>query len=341
MLKTQSLLNLDKGLSALTSMPDNISGISSFVEPLENTIVFIKSSKFLKKIKENTLSLIGIIDKNFYDDNKDNTEILELLDKRFDYLFTSDNISKSMCLLSKPFYDKKYENLNLYVDGRQMGTASIDPDAQIAQGVFIGDAAVIGKGVIIMPGAVIGPYCKIGDNTVIYPNVSIYAYCEIGSDCRIHANTTIGSDGFGYNFYDGIHNKIWHLYNVKIGNDVEIGSSSQIDCGCFNDTIIKNGTKIDNQVQVSHNSVIGNHVIMCGKSGVAGSCTVEDYAVFAAGSGCAPGVTVKKGATLAAAAVVSENAIIESGKVVAGHPAGPLKEWLRNQAKLRRMLKDN
>ncbi len=183
------------------------------------------------------------------------------------------------------------------------------------------------------------PNVQIGDGTIIFPNVTLYPFTSIGENCRIHAGTVIGTDGFGYNFFNGEHQKIWHLAGVEIANDVEIGCNTMIDAGAFTPTSIGNGTKIDNAVQLSHNVKVHNHVVICGTTGIAGSVEIEDYCAFGAGAGVAPAAKLGKGSQVAARAVVSENAVVAPGEVMAGHPARPLKDWMRSQATLRRLSK--
>lgn len=336
MVEASKLLEIDNNLSIAYGNPGSIAGISSYLAPKENTIVFVKTSKFLNelgRLESNHLSNFSIVTtEDFY---KKNSEPLGECKS----LFLSKNISESMCTLSKPFYDELYKDLNYFVDGRQLNLASIDPFSDISQDVFIGSNVTIEKNVVIMSGVRIMPNVHIKEGTIIYPNVTIYPYVQIGKNCRVHSNTTIGSDGFGYNFVNGAHQKIWHIGGVRIEDDVEIGSNTCIDNGCFIETFIGSGTKIDNQVQISHNARIGKNCILCGKSGVAGSCELEDYVVFAAGSGAAPGARIGAGSQIAAAAVISENAIVPAKSTLAGHPARPLKEWLKTKAKINQLVK--
>lgn len=319
----------------------NIIGISNSDRPKPNTIVFIKSKKFYKQLNvQNHLEfLVGsflLIDKKYYAslNVEEATNLLTL----FPFAATVDNIDHSMCFLSKPFYDEKFSNLNFQVDGRQMGTCEIHPEAEISQGVFIGEGVKIGKGSKVLPGCTILPNVEIGDHSVLYPNITLYPYTKIGHYCRIHAGTVIGTDGFGYNFFNGAHQKIWHFAGVQIGDEVEIGCNSMVDAGAFYPTIIGSGTKIDNDVQISHNVFVGDHVIICGKTGLAGSVKVMNYCGFGAGAGVAPSAIIEEGAQIAARAVVSENAIMKAGGVYAGHPARPVNEWLKSKAAVRKLL---
>lgn len=313
--------------------------ISHVDDPQPETFIFIKKQKFLNDLgrysEQDQFAQTGLILSQDLEDKVDKPVLAE----KFKWIATVDNVDFAMCRLSKPFYDQKFGTLNYHVDGRQMNSAEVDPDAEIAQGVFIGEGCKIGAGVTIMPGAVIMPKVIIGAGTIIYPNVTIYPYCEIGTNNRIHSGTVIGTDGFGYNFFEGKHQKIWHLAGVKTANEVEIGCNAMLDAGTFAPTYIGEGSKIDNDVQISHNVRVHKHVIICGTTGIAGSVEIFDYCAFGAGAGVAPSAKIMKGAQVAGRAVVSENAIVPEGVVMAGHPARPLKEWLRSQANLRKLDK--
>jgi UDP-3-O-[3-hydroxymyristoyl] glucosamine N-acyltransferase len=321
-----------------------VSSISHAYEPKDKTFIFVKNKKFLSEIgRLSTLSCFKqcgvLLEKSFYESIKDSEDLMKDLETRFQWGATTDNVNSAMCVFSKIFFDETYGKLNYLLDGRQQGCVTIDANAEIAQNVFIGANVIIKKNVQIYPGAVLLPNVEISEGTIIYPNVTIYPFVKIGKNCRVHSGATIGSDGFGYNFIDGKHEKIWHLAGVEIGDDVEIGSSAKIDGGAFIPTRVGNGTKIDNMVQISHNAQVGEYNIFAGNAVVSGSSETESYCVFAAGAGAAPGARIGKGSQLAAYSVVSENAIVPPGSILSGHPARPLKEWLRSQAKLRQLIK--
>jgi len=338
------LQNIETSLKTIHGDPTqfDIGGISHSDTPLENTFIFIRSKKYLAEIgrrsSESTFLKSGIIIEEKVSGLLMKDEFKETINK-FAWIATIESVTRAMCSLTKPFYDNLYSNLNYQVDGRQLSDVEIDPTAQIAQSAFIGSNVKIGKNTKIMPGCVILPYSTIGADTIIFPNVTIYPYCKVGNACRIHAGTVIGSDGFGYNFLDGEHKKIWHLYGVVIEDEVEIGSNANIDNGAFIETRIGFRSRVDNDVQISHNVLIGKNVIVCGKAGLAGSVEVSDYCAFGAQSGVAPGARLGEGVQVAARGAVSENAVVEAGQVVAGHPARPVNEWLKSQAALRKLIK--
>ncbi len=337
------LQKTDNSLETVYGNPEGLElvGISHSEIPESGKFIFVKNDKLYATVAIRTDNKVPanvglVLPENYYDKLQGSETITEM-QSRFDWIATVADLNISMCLLSKPFYDEKFAHLNYHVDGRQMGSSEVHPDAQIAQNVFIGENCKIGKDVTIMPGVVIMPEVEIGDGTIIFPNVSIYPYSKIGKNCRIHSATVIGLDGFGYNFHGGKHEKIWHFSGVILEDDIEIGGGSFVDCGAFTPTIVGTGTKVDNMCQIAHNSVVGKHNIFCGKSGIAGSCQTGDYVALGAASGCANGVKLGKGVQLAAMAVVSENISWPDGAILAGVPAKPIREWMRQQAKLRRL----
>jgi UDP-3-O-[3-hydroxymyristoyl] glucosamine N-acyltransferase len=205
-------------------------------------------------------------------------------------------------------------------------------------GAVIGPGAEIGAGTVIGPQAVIGPQVKIGRNCSIGPCASV-THALVGDRVIIHAGARIGQDGFGYVRGPNGHVKIPQLARVIIQNDVEIGANTTIDRGGSRDTVIGEGTKIDNLVQIGHNCIIGRQVIIVSQTGVSGSCVIEDYAVLGGQVGLADHVTVGEGAMLGArSGVIGGN--IPARARWGGFPARPLREWLRGAAVLRRLSAD-
>ena len=338
-MKLHDLLKIDSSLKFVknSEWPEEILAISSLDYLSENSLVFIKNLKFLQKLRTNiekaTSLKVGVIieEKFFLSLESDLKSDLEKLP----WIATTTNVALSLTFISKPFYDLKMRGLNTQVDGRQMGTSDIHPRAYIAQNVFIGEHVKIGANVEIMPGAIIHSYSQIEDGTKIFSNVTIYPFTKIGKNCRIHAGTVIGSDGYGYTFYNGQHVKIWHMGGVEINDDVEIGSNTSIDMGTFSPTTIGTGTRIDNLVQVAHNVKIGKGCIICGQAGIAGSAVLEDYVVLGGRAAIGPDALIGMGSQVAGGAKVNEGAIWAPGSKLGGHPARDLKEWMRGVAYLR------
>jgi UDP-3-O-[3-hydroxymyristoyl] glucosamine N-acyltransferase len=204
--------------------------------------------------------------------------------------------------------------------------ATIEPYAVIRDGAVIGDRAWIGSH------SVVGAGVTIGVDVRLFPNVTLYPGTALGDRVTVHSGARIGSDGFGYVFRAGAHEKIPHVGRCLIGNDVEIGANSTIDRGSIDDTVVGDGTKIDNLVHIGHNVRIGRLVLLMAQVGVAGSSRVEDGAILAGQVGIAGHLTVGAGARLAAqAGVISD---VPAGETWGGYPARPHRESLKASAAL-------
>ncbi len=222
----------------------------------------------------------------------------------------------------------------------------------VAPGAMVHPSAKLEPDVTVDPFAVIGPLAKvgagtlIGAHTVIGPGVRIGSHCSIGANCTlthaqvgdrviIHSGCGIGQDGFGHLLNAKGHVKVPQVGSVIIHDDVEIGSGTQIDRGGIRDTVIGEGTKIDNLCQIGHNCVIGRHCIIVAQSGLSGSVTLEDFVVLGPRTGIIPHITVGKGAITASRSTVYEN--IPAGAFWGGFPAKPKRQWMREVVTLRRL----
>ena len=217
-------------------------------------------------------------------------------------------------------------------------TARIGKGAAIGEKVSIGEYAVIGAGAELGTGVTIGAHCFIGENVSIaegarlWPGVTIYPGATIGARTIVHSGARIGCDGFGYVFRDGVHNKIPHVGRCIIGDDVEIGANTTIDRGSIDDTVVGNGTKIDNLVHIAHNVRIGEKCLVMAQVGIAGSVTIGDGAILAGQAGISGHLSIGAGARLAAQAGVFGD--IPAGESWSGYPARPHRESLRASAAL-------
>ncbi len=192
-------------------------------------------------------------------------------------------------------------------------SAIVDPTAQVSPEAYIGPFCVLEAGCRVGAGAVIGANCylaencAVGEGSVLYPNVSIYADCEIGENCILHSGAVVGADGFGFRLEDGVQMKIPQVGNVVVGNDVEIGANSCIDCGTLASTTIGDGCKIDNLVQIGHNCRIGKHSILCAQVGLAGSTVIGDYVYLAGQVGVAGHLSIGDRAVVGAQSGVTRD----------------------------------
>ncbi|PZT48431.1 UDP-3-O-(3-hydroxymyristoyl)glucosamine N-acyltransferase [Helicobacter valdiviensis] len=224
----------------------------------------------------------------------------------------------------KPLFHKKEE-------------AIISSSAEIFQNVVIGKGSSIGAGTILMAGVVIGENVSIGKNCILYPNVCVYNDTLIGDDVTIHANSVIGSDGFGYaHTQNGEHIKIYHNGRVVLEDCVEIGSNTSIDRAVFGETRIKKGVKIDNLVQIGHNCIIGEHSIIVSQAGISGSTTTGRNVVLGGQSGSAGHLHIGEFTQVGARGAISKS-LPPFGKF-SGHPLLPINDWLKLQAKLKKLI---
>lgn len=196
---------------------------------------------------------------------------------------------------------------------------SLGADVALDANVRIADYAVLGDRVVVYPGAYIGAGVRLGADTVVYPNVSIREHCEIGARCVIHANTVIGSDGFGFVPGPDGWFKIPQVGRVILGDDVEIGSNTAIDRATFGVTRIGCGTKIDNLVQIGHNVRVGEHCVIAGKVGIAGSAVIGNRVRIGAQAGINGHIEIGDGASIGARAGVTSS--VPAGATVSGFPA--------------------
>lgn len=219
--------------------------------------------------------------------------------------------------------------------------AVVDPTVTLADGVYIGAFAVLGEhasigaDTAILVGAYIGNNVKIGKNCRIYPYAVIYDDVVIGDNVIIHSGAIIGADGFGYKFRNYQHVKVPQVGNVVIADHVEIGANTCIDRGALGSTQIGAGTKVDNLVQIGHNNKVGKNVIMCGLTGVSGSCNIDDFAILAGSSGIADHVTIGKGAVVMARSGVAGD--VPAGAQFFGSPAKDKKTAYKEQIALSKL----
>ena len=205
----------------------------------------------------------------------------------------------------------------------------IGSDPSIWPFVTLGDRVTIGDRVTLYPGVFVGSGSAIGDDCVLYPNVVVREGCSLGARVIVHSGTVIGADGFGYVQHQGRHQKIPQLGGVVIQDDVELGANVTIDRATFGQTVIKQGTKVDNLVQVAHNVTVGEHCILVAQVGIAGSTTIGRHVMIGGQAGLADHLTIGDQVMIAAKSGVNRS--IESNQVVGGIPAMPREKALRIQ----------
>lgn len=217
--------------------------------------------------------------------------------------------------------------------------SKIGKNSYIGAGAVIEKGATIGKGCQIYPLAFVGQNAVIGDNTILYSGVKIYSDCIIGADCIIHSNAVVGSDGFGFApLPDGSYKKIQQTGNVIIEDNCEIGANTTIDRASIGSTIIRKGVKLDNLIQVAHNTEIGENTVIAAQTGISGSVKIGNNCMLGGQVGLAGHISIANNTSIGAQAGIMSS-IKEEGKSFLGSPAMDAKEYLRAYSIFRKLHK--
>lgn len=221
-------------------------------------------------------------------------------------------------------------------------SANIHPDVNMGRGVSVAENVVIGAGCCIGENAIVEAGCvllsdvSIGDNTRLFPNVVVYADVSIGRDCIIHSGAVIGSDGFGNVLTAEGWLKVPQIGGVRVGDRVEIGANTTIDCGTLGNTIIHDGVKLDNQIQIGHNVVIGKHTAIAGKVGIAGSTVIGSRCLIGGGVMIKDNLIIVDGVVITGASVVLKS-IGKEGIYSSGMSVEKNQVWRRSVVYYKRL----
>ncbi len=289
--------------------PDaKVTDVSKIEEGKNGTLAFLANPKYTKYLYTTNASVVLV--------NKDMQ-----LEKEV----------KSTLIRVQDAYQAFASLLNLYAESLPKKTGidkniSIASSSKLGKNLYIGTFAVIGENSVIgnnvrvYPQVYIGDNVVIGDNTILYPGVKIYYDCKIGENCIIHAGTVIGSDGFGFAPQNNdSYQKIPQIGNVIIENYVEIGANVTIDRATMGSTIIKNGVKLDNLIQIAHNVVIGENTVIAAQSGISGSTKIGGDCMIAGQVGIVGHLEIADKVKIGAQSGVTNN--ISEGEIILGSPA--------------------
>ena len=217
-------------------------------------------------------------------------------------------------------------------------SAKVAKTSHVAANAVIEAGATIGENSYIGPGAVVGPDCVIGNDCRLNANVTFVRNVTIGDRCIFHSGSVVGADGFGNAMTAEGWIKVPQLGGVRIGNDVEIGSNTTIDCGAIDDTVIENGVRLDNLIQIGHNVHIGEHTAMATACAIAGSAHIGKRCMFAGMVGMAGHIEVCDDVVVNGKGMISKS-ITEPGAYASNFPIEPVRDWNRRVAKIRRIDK--
>jgi len=252
-------------------------------------------------------------------------------------------IDAALLIVEDPYYafmqivvlmygHRKHKDTGISKQASISGTAKIGKNCNIYDFATIDDNVIMGKNCVVYPGVFIGSDVSIGDDCIFYPNAVIYNGCQIGSRVIVHANATVGEDGYGFATHKGIHHKIPQVGIVILEDDVEIGAGSAIERATLGETIIRQGTKIGDNVAIGHGTVVGPHCLLVPQVGIAGSVTMGHHCVLGGQVGIAGHIKIGNMVQIGAKSGVSNN--IPDGEILLGIPASDANRTKRVYATL-------
>ncbi len=251
-----------------------------------NFVSFVSSKAFIKDAKTSKATVLVV-----------NAEFADSLPEK--PMLVVPNVELALIQILNTFFPKEVSNGMHSSNAIIAKTAKIGKNTQIGHFVTIGENVTIGDDCIIADGVKIEHDVKIGNHAKIGMNCVFYHGTEVGNDFISFGNSTFGGDGFGFTFLNGKHNKLPQVGKVIIGNDVEFGSNCTIDRGALTDTVVGNGCKFDNMVHIAHNCKIGDHVIIAGQSGLAGSVTIGNNVLIGGACAISDHITLVDGTIIA------------------------------------------
>ena len=299
-----------------------IHGFSSIEECLPQTLVFVGSEHYLAKADQSEAAAL-LIPLQCTLSEKPAIQV--------------DSPKAAFIQLLQHFFPPKIYTSEIHPSAVIGKTSVLENGVHIGPNVVIGEGCHVGEGTVLLAGVVLGDHVTIGSHSFLHPHVVLYDKTVLGRGVIIHAGSVIGSDGFGYQFFDGKHQKMPHIGYVEIEDDVEIGTNTTVDRGSLGKTRIGLGTKIDNLVQIAHSVQLGKHNIVCGMTGIAGSSKTGDYVTCAAGVGIGDHVEIEEGATLGARTGVASKKRIPARTVWLGNPARPEKKAIEQVVAAQRL----
>lgn len=299
-----------------------IATVASLVDAREEHLSFLSTKKYVTQLAETKAGAV-LVPKNLDGD-----------DQRW---IRVDNPHFAVARVMTRWFSNRPVPKGISEKAAIADSAKVGTNVGIGPFVTIGEDVVIGNNVTIFQNVSIAAGSTIGDDSIIYPNVVIYDGTRIGRRCILHAGVIIGSDGYGFIMQDGKHHKIPQIGRVRIEDDVEIGAGTTIDRAALGETVIGEGTKIDNLVQIGHNVKIGKHCLLVSQVGIAGSTELGDYVAAAGQVGISGHLKIGNRVQIAGASKVLSD--VPDGAKLIGWPAIPFREFARKQVIIDRLTR--
>jgi len=310
-LSPAEIIEIIQASSSRGTTTEIVRGIASLQSAHPGDLTFLGTAKYKSEVASTTASVVLL--PNDYDGEPKTNQLFLLLEK------PSAGLARLCSRLEQMLWPKPTPGIH--------PSAIIAPDAQIAASATVGPLCIVESGAIIgerthlQAQVFIGGKVRIGADCWLKPGVVVATECVLANRVHLHSGAVIGADGFGYEFINGHHEKVPQVGRVVIHDDVEIGANATLDRARFSETVIGEGTKIDNLVQIGHNVVVGKHCLICAQVGTSGSCKIEDYVVIGGQAGIAGHLTIGRGCKVDGQTGV--NSSLEPGSSVKGSPCLP------------------
>lgn len=298
--------------------PDvKVNNFAKIEEGKPQTLTFLSNPKYTHYIYETQADIV-LVNADFKPEKEVKATLIRV-----------ENAYESLAKLLELVEKTKSSKVGVEPMSYIASSATVGEEVFVGAFAYVSENATIGNNSKIHPHVYVGDNVTIGDNVTLYSGVKIYADCQIGDNCIIHAGAVIGSDGFGFAPQsDGSYHKITHIGNVVIENNVEIGANTTIDRAVMGSTIIKEGVKLDNLIQIAHNVEIGKHTVMASQVGISGSTKVGERCVFGGQVGLAGHLKIGDDVKLGAQSGIMSN-IKEKSEII-GSPAIPIRNFYKS-----------
>lgn len=295
--------------------PDvEVSKLSKIEEGTQGSLTFLANSKYTPYIYS-TKASVTIVNKDFLPENEISTTMIKVEDAR-----------KSFSRLLEYYNQIKMNKSGIEDPSFISESAEIGENAYIGAFAYIGENAILGDNVKVYPNSYIGANVRIGNNVVIFSGAKIYDECQIGNDCVINSGAIIGADGFGFTPNEnGEYSKVPQTGNVIIEDHVDIGAGTTIDRATLGSTIIRQGVKLDNQIQIAHNVEIGKNTVIAAQTGIAGSTKIGENCMIGGQVGIVGHITIGNNVRIQAQSGITRT--IKDNEVVQGSPALPYADY--------------
>jgi UDP-3-O-[3-hydroxymyristoyl] glucosamine N-acyltransferase len=301
-----------------------VSNISKIDQPIPGTLTFLSNPTYTKYIYTTTASIV-IVNKDFMPENSLTCTLIRV-----------DDAYAALAKLLDFYTKMKPSKIGIEQPSFVSTSAKLGDQIYLGAFAYIGDNVLIGNNVKIYPHVYVGDNVKIGDDSILYSGVKIYTGCSIGSSCVFHSGSVIGADGFGFAPNpDGTYAKIEQIGNVIIEDNVEIGANTTIDSATMGSTIIRKGVKLDNLIQIGHNSEIGENTVMAAQVGIAGSAMVGKNCVFGGQAGISGHITIGDSVKIGPQSGVMSSVATKS--ILLGAPALDYKSAMRSFSIIRNL----